>query len=250
MFTMEFLDSEEERMYIKDVWSRESWRFVLTTTIAACTYLFNLVVGAIREPESIRMISLFVCVALAALAVVQTVLLWKSERGSDRCGYLFKCARTPMQFLVILVTMVYSFVHTYNTFHGCKQEHTYTLYQCKTMKMDSGITHEALIFICLTPLVLKFLNVPFRWVVIFSTIGYIQLVAITVRVSPKNAPNIWRLVPIYTWGVGFLIYAAWHVENTDRKSYLLRLEMEKRHVKQLKVTQLQTKAAAEETLVS
>jgi hypothetical protein len=153
-----------------------------------------------------------------------------------------------MQWNVIFVTMAYSFVSTYNTFHGCNQEGNYALHQCKTMKMTSGINHEALIFICTTPLVLKFLNVSFRWVVIFSTIGYIQLIAITFKVS--NTPNIWRLIPIYTWGVGFLIFAAWYLENTDRKSYLLRLEMEKRHVKQLKLTQLQTKAAAEETLVS
>jgi hypothetical protein len=66
-----------------------------------------------------------------------------------------------------------------------------------------------------------------------------------------DGTKTWRLTTTYTWLlIGFCIVAAWYVENTDRRAYVLRLEMEKRHAKQLTATQLQTKAAAEETLLS
>jgi signal transduction histidine kinase/CheY-like chemotaxis protein len=248
---LEFVEASEERKYIEDLWSRESWRFVLTGLIASSTAFVVLAVCYFQNPASTRLGPLFMAVVGVTCVSVMCVLLWKGERGSKRCRCLFYQGRKPLQWAMALSgSVAIPLIAIYNAFYACDQEVNVALYQCLTMKHDEteGVPFETVIFVLAAPLVLKFLNVPFRWVLCFATLGLLQLVVITLKLT--NGLASWKLVLIFTWATGFMLLAAWYVESADRKWYLLRLEVEKRHGKQLELTQLEAKAAAEETLLS
>jgi hypothetical protein len=169
MYTMEFLDLEEERLYIKDLWSRESWRFALTGMFVACNCALNLAISNSREPGSTRPLSPCIAALLAALSVFVTVLLWKSEKcGCDLANWLFERARTPMQYLMILGTLFVSVVASYSTFYACNLEMNAELYVCRTMQLHMGISHEELVVISTLPIFLKFLNVSWKGLLAFT----------------------------------------------------------------------------------
>jgi signal transduction histidine kinase/CheY-like chemotaxis protein len=251
---MEFLNASEERAYTHDVWMREAWRFALTALIISATAFINLVTGVLLNPGSTRPVVCVLSATFFVLSSVSMAVLWQSERAKPESvrkywEKLFRASRAPMQVTLAAGVVSYPLVACLNAFIACEMSKNAALYQCVVLKAGLGIAHEVLIFVIFSPLVLKFLHIPFRWILAHTALGYSMLVAVTIKAS-HGAFGPWRHIISYTWAIGFMVFASWYLENADRKLYLLRLEMEKRHVKQLKLTQLETKAAAEETLLS
>jgi hypothetical protein len=119
---LEFVDSKEELIYIKDMWSRESWRFVFTSLIMCLTTCFMLLLCFAQDRASTRLIALVVSFMFLAAAIFVAVLLWRSERGGERCRFLFKRCRGPLQWAVLIAgTIAVPLITAYNAFHACNQ---------------------------------------------------------------------------------------------------------------------------------
>jgi hypothetical protein len=248
MLTLEFVSRETESMYTADLWSRESWQFAITNAAMSHLTLLLLLVPYLKL-GAIRPFVLWVSGVFCVVSTLVVFLLHSKPRLFDR----IRCTVQVAFMLASIALPTPTLFHAY-VFPCHENEQAASLLQCKLLQI-SMVPYETVLYTLFTPLVLSYMNVRFRHLFLVCTASFIQLMAIAFHVgqSPDRLAeqSVLRPLPLlffFPWL--FMLLSVWNYERKDREGYVLRKTIERTHAQELRVAQLESKAAAEETLLS
>jgi hypothetical protein len=147
----------------------------------------------------------------------------------------------------------------FNMYTVCQKDPDSPLNHCIMLKAGF-MPYDSTIYVLFAPIILAYSNVKFKIAIWPLMLAVIQLMATLYKVitdggrdgclPSMGSRQLANPPMLFIWPFLLMLVAMWKLENTDRKMYSLRKIIEKRHATQLKITHLESKAAAEETLMS
>jgi signal transduction histidine kinase/CheY-like chemotaxis protein len=259
---LEFMSPQVEKEYIADLWSRESARSISTFVLVAMMTTILLIQSYLVRPGMYRRPVIVFCAVLLSSVVALLILIGSSKRvplAAKIYSYM-RGTHRALPFIMVVAVVTAPLPALYNMYRMCgKDPASARLNHC--VMLDSGfVPYDTTIYVLFAPMILAYSNVKFKIAIWPCLVSIAQLVAIWRKVLSDGGARgcfadtieirLANPLLLFLWPWGLMCIAMWHIEKNDRKLYMLRKVIENRHATQLELTHLESKAAAEETLMS
>jgi hypothetical protein len=232
-----------------DLWRRQAWRFLAISlsisAVAAGLFTF-MYFGSNKHSVRLPMLLLFQFSFIGVSILVGLKLRFKTMKVPFTL---------TIQIVYTLSVLISPGIVIVDAFVNCRDA-TSKLNPCIHLKSGT-MPYNTTMWVIVSPLVLTYMNVKLKHYLPFTVASFLATIfaALHYHSSAEGGGTLNRDFAAspsiaLTFAFGLVSIAMWHLDQADRKLWWEGTRIAERHSTELKETHLESKASAEETLLS